>query len=220
MHQRGLVRETRRRVLAGALQIIHRTRRVAGTLVVIRNQREMRRLAAPREPRRNLAMRLALDALQHAVVRHLVQNVMLENVFAHAFEGGRLARIDQLATRQQRQNLGRFRIEHQQGFFPEHVTDDGSELERRTLLGRKGIEACLKNAGERCRHARADEPFGYDAPALCIGFDDAVVDQHLDQLFHVERIALRSPGNQFVQRRGNPVEALQQHAGEFAAVAP
>ena len=54
-------------------------------------------------------------------------------------------------------------------------------------------------------------------PALGLDFDDAVVDQHLDQFFHVERVAFGAVGDQRAQRRRDVVEALQQRLGELLA---
>ena len=52
-------------------------------------------------------------------------------------------------------------------------------------------------------------------PALAAGgVDRPLVDQHLDQLFHVEGVALGAADDQLAQRGGDRRELLQQFAGE------
>ena len=220
MVERSRVRVACRRIVGGAPQIVDGVASVAGTLVMLGDKRQVGRAALTGEPCGDLAMSFALDALQYAVVRDLMQHVVLEDVFAHAFESGRLSCEYQFAPGQPRQRLGCFVVQRQQGVFPEHMTDDRCELQCAAFLRRERIEARLQDAGERGRDMGVGQARGDDAPAFGIGHDDAVVDQHLDQFLHVERVAFATAGDQFAKRRGYVREPLQQHSCKCATFVP
>ena len=101
--ERGRVDVAARRVFAGLAQVVDGIDDVAGALVVLGDQAEVlaRAIAAAHDqPVGGQAMLLAPRLLEHALVRDLVQHVVLEDELARALEGARLAPVGELAPRQ------------------------------------------------------------------------------------------------------------------------
>ncbi len=90
------------------------------------------------------------------------------------------------------------------------MPDHGRHLQRAAFALRQRIQPCLQHAGQRGRHLQGAELVAEHAPALAVGQDYAVVDEHLHQFFHVERVALGAGGEHRAQAFGHIGEALQQ----------
>ena len=93
----------------------------------------------------------------------------------------------------------RLGVDGRQRLVPEHVADDRGVLQRGALGSRRvrpdgpaARRSAWSARGHRaaCRAARA---------SARLDLDHAVVDQHLHQLFHVERVAFRSAGDHGAQ---------------------
>ncbi len=56
------------------------------------------------------------------------------------------------------------------------------------------------------------------APAFAFGDDGSLVEQHLDQFFHVKRVALGTSDKQLAQRWLRVIDAAQQLIGQREAV--
>jgi hypothetical protein len=54
------------------------------------------------------------------------------------------------------------------------------------------------------------QPVGIHAPATGVDLDGSVVDQHLHQFFHVERVPFGAAADQLAQRRPDFVKPFQQ----------
>ena len=87
------------------------------------------------------------------------------------------------------QHRRRVRVEGVQRVVPEHRADDARELHRAPLGGAQRVEPRLQHAGQGAGDPGDAQPLVEHAPALALDQDHAVVDQHLDQLFGVERVA-------------------------------
>ncbi len=168
--------------------------------------------AGPDEPLGRAVVVVAPQPPQDALVGHVAQEGVLEDVFARALEGGLLARVDQLALPQRGEQrredlrLGLAQVGH--GRVPKETADDGSALQRLALGRWQAVEAGLQHARQRGWYVDGVQPFGVDGPALVLvqhrplvarpgrcqvaraALDDALLDEHLDQFFDVEGVAL------------------------------
>ena len=213
-------------VFTGLAEIQRRVGVVAAALEVLCDQTEVfaRALAAARrQPIGRAAVLLALVALEHAVVSHLMQQVVLEDVLVHALERAGLAAVHQLAALQRfqrrRRGLGRIAGDALQGLVPEHMADHAGMLQRRALGQRQAVQPRLQHPGQRGRHMHGDELVGLHMPRLGGRQDHAVVDQHAQQFLGEVRVAFGAAGEQVAQRgwhRGKPAE---QRVGQVAAAA-
>jgi hypothetical protein len=156
-----------------------------------------------------------LRRLQNAVVDDLVQQVVLERVLAGVVERRGVAAHDEPLSQQHRQHLERGAVDRCERAVPEHVPDHGGLLQSPALARRQRIDARLQHAGQGRRYMRFEQLVGQHAPPVGLDADDAVVDQHLDQFFHVERVAFGAGGQQRAQRRRDLGQALQQDLGQF-----
>ena len=86
-------------------------------------------------------------------------------------------------------------------------------------FARQAVDARLQDAGERRRHAHVEQLVGADAPRLAVGDDDAVVDQHADQLFDEVRVAFGAAREQVAQRRRHGLEPAEQGLDQLARAA-
>ena len=111
------------------------------------------------------------------------------------------------------------RVERGQRLVPEHRADHAGLLQRALLGGgRPSSRACstpVRVGGTLVASSLSALSVQRSPPVL----DRALVDQHLDQLFHVEGIALGAAGDELAQRCGNLGQLLQQLVGELAACA-
>ena len=168
------------------------------------------------QPRSDARMVVAPLALEHAFVGHLVQDLMPEDVLAQPVEGVRVARMREFALDQRAQHVDRVRVQGRQRFVPEHEADDGGLLQRQLLGRRQTVQTRLKHAGQGGRDMGRDQLLRHHLPTLRAGDDRAVIDQHLHQFFHVERVALGCRGDQIAQCGGHRVEPLQKFERQFA----
>jgi hypothetical protein len=99
------------------------------------------------------------------------------------------------------QHLSSLCIQRDQSLVPEDRADDAGLLQRELFQSRQAIQPCLQHARQRDRHMGDEQPLGVDTPGLA-RLDGPLVDQHLDQLFHVEGVALRRRGDKLAQRAG------------------
>ena len=109
---------------------------------------------------------------------------------------------DQLLAQQRRQRRRVRRIDRRERPVPEHMADHAGLLQRAAARrgGRPSSRACstpVSVGGTRVASSRS----GMHASSPRAGLDGALVDQHLDQLFHVERVALGAAGDELAQRR-------------------
>ena len=99
------------------------------------------------------------------------------------------------------------------------MADHARLLQRRLLGRRQAIDARLQDAGERRRHADVEKLVGGNAPRLAVGDDDAVVDEHADQLLDEVRVAFGAAREQVAQRHRHRLEAAQQRLDQLARAA-
>ncbi|MFL6662524.1 MAG: hypothetical protein ACJ8G7_10100, partial [Rhizobacter sp.] len=89
-------------------------------------------------------------------------------------------------------------------------------LQRQPLRSRQAVEPGLQDAGQRGRDPGEEQPLGIHLPGIA-QLDRALVDQHLDQLFHVEGVAFCAADDELAQRNGHLRQLLQQLAGQQPA---
>ena len=150
-----------------------------------------------------------------------MQELVREGVFTRALDAAVrhevLVRHDQFMAQQGRQGRRRCRVQRLQGLVPEHVADDAGLLQRQPLGRAQPVQARLQYAGEGLRHRRAQQFLGVHAPGFGIGLDGLLLDQHLDQLFHVERIAFGAASDQLAQRDRHLGQLPEQFVDQQAA---
>src|SRR5262249_50945664 len=123
-----------------------------GALVVVRDdavELAGALTALGHEPLGRQAMLMALIAPEHPVVRHLIQEVVLERVLARSLEGAGLLRADQVTAPQALEGLSRSGGVIWHGLAQDHVADHARERERSFLRGWQSVEASLQHAGKR-----------------------------------------------------------------------
>ena len=210
----------RRRVFGSSAEVFAGPRRLAGLQEMLGCQAEKVFGAGTgqgSQPACRHAVVATANALEHGGVRDLLQDVVAERVLANPVEPGLRMRRDQRSLLHGGQRVGRVCVDGDQGLVPEHVADHRSPLQGQ-LFGRSdAVEPGLQHAGQGGRHAGGQQLVGMHRPALAVDADGAFVDQHLDQLFHVERVAFGAAGDQRPQRVRNVGQALQQFVGELAA---
>ena len=196
---------------------------IARLLVMRRGQAEQA-LAQPcslvRQPVGRARMRLALGALEHGVVGHLMQDLVMESVFAAALgeRPGCLPRMDELARHERPQMHPRRRVHMSQRRIPERHADHARHLQGASLRRGQAVEPGLQHADQRRRHGDRVQPLRVQRPALGRDADRARVDQHLDQFFHVEGIAFGPRSEQLAQIGRQLGKPLQQLFGQGAAL--
>ena len=217
----GLVRVTRLGRRRGALVPVEGADLVAGPLVVLGRDRQVLGLAVAdprRQPGGGAGVRLAPVGLEHRVVGHLMQEVVLERRFAGAGERALHSCLHHRLLLERAQHRRRVRIEGVQRVVPEHRADDAGELHRAPLGGAERVEPRLQHPGQGAGNAGDAQPLVEHAPALALDQDHAVVDQHLDQLFGIEGVAFGLLLDQRAQGRRGLGQALQHGAGERLAL--
>ncbi len=102
-------------------------------------------------------------AQQHALIGHLAQDGVLEQVGLAAAEDGRRHAVDHVAPLQRPEGGGhllavkgvaRGAVDLLHSAVPEFVADDRRLLQRQPLQFRHPVEAGLQDAGQRGRHAQ------------------------------------------------------------------
>ena len=146
-----------------------------------------------------------------------MQQVVGERIFAGVVERGGVVAHDQAFAQQQRQGVDRARVDGPERPIPEHVPHHRRLLQRTALARCERVQPGLQHAGQRRRHASTEQLVGQHAPAVGLGHDDAVVDQHLHQFFHVERVAFGTTGEQRPQRHGHRGQPIEQPACQLVA---
>jgi hypothetical protein len=162
-------------------------------------------------------MAFAALGLQHGFVGHLVQQVVAEGFFSGVFEGTALAPLHQGLALQSGQGRWRQRVQRRQRVVPEHTAHDAGLLQRMPLGHGQCVQPRLQHASERGRYTRRGQAFGVHRPDRAFDGDDTIVDQHLQQLFHVVRVARRLFDEQFGQRGRCLRKAVQQGCGQGPA---
>ena len=207
-------------MLGRARQVFARTRGLTRLLEVLGGHREEvvhARAGLAGQPFTSLGVVAAAQAFEHRVVGDLVQHLVAERELARAAEAGIGMRHDQRALRDAGQGGCRLRVDGRERQVPEHEADHGGLLQRQ-LFGRLGgVEPGLQHAGQGLRHVGDEQLAGVQRPALALDRDRAFVDQHLDQLFDVERVAFGRTGDEFAQCVGHLGQLAQQLAGEAVA---
>ena len=169
------------------------------------------------EPGAGLGVVAAAQALEHRVVRDLVQHLVAERELARTTEAGFCVRHHQRALRHSGQRGAGLRVDGGERQVPEHKADDGRLLQRQLLGGLGRVEPGLQHAGEGLRHMGDPQLVGVQRPAARLHGDGPFIDQHLHQLFHVERVAFGRAGDEFTQRLGNLGQLVQQLVGQKVA---
>lgn len=127
-----------------------------------------------------------------------MKNGVLERVFAKVGVD-RIAPIERQSSRRDlRQRPCGLLIADEQCLVPERLPDHARSLQRDSFGCVDAVEARLQHAGQRDRDLRGEQTRCVDLPYVT-GFDGASVDQHLDQLFQVERVASRHAGDRLAQ---------------------
>ncbi len=167
--------------------------------------------------------------LQHALVSHLAQDGLFEDVLLGPGKGRGLPLEDHLLAPQSRQvvqNLGflhpladRLADAHH-GAVPEQPPHYRGLLQDGSLFRRQAVQAGLQDAGQGRRDAHGGQAGRLDAPALFSLDDHAVFDEHLDQFFDVKRVAFGPTDHQVAQGVGHMVHLLQDLGHQAAAVPP
>ena len=195
--------------------------RVAGLLVVFGGGTEEVAGARPGQcgqPGRGLGMQLAPAALEQRVVGDVVKDLVAKRIFAHTVQARVLVRQRQFAPHESRQRQWRMLVQRFQRLVPEHQADHAGLLQREPFRSGQAVQPGLQHTGERGRNRGREQPLGVQRPALGPGLERALVDQHLDQLLHVERVALGAADDELAERRRDVGQLLQQLGGEQLAV--
>ncbi len=153
---------------------------------------------------------------QDRLVGHFAQQIMFEGELGRPGEGRAIAPDDQFAPGQRVElaveigvvgvAVGRLHIVGQRahGIIPEDAPDDGRPLEHLALLARQAIEAGLEQPGQRGWNLDSLQTFrshmpdlgwrlaggGWRVLATRHSLNHPLLNQHLHQLFDVERVAL------------------------------
>ncbi len=140
-----------------------------------------------------------------------------ERVLGSAMQAGLRPRPHEAALGQRRQLRWRRRVERRERRGPEHRADHTRLLQRQPLRAGQAVEPRLQHAGERRRYRVGLQPRSVELPAVGAGAQRALVDQHLHQLFHVERIAFGARDQQRLQLVRHARQPLQQFGRELHA---
>ena len=105
------------------------------------------------------------------------------------------------------------RFDERQRPIRETDSDDAGQLKSQPFRMGQPIESRLKDACQRRRNLEGEKLFGHKIPAHGGRDDRTLVNQHLDQFFHVEGVAVCAIGDQVVQHRRDFGQLLQQLAG-------
>ena len=157
-------------------------------------------------------MLLAPRLLEHALVGDLVQHVVLEDELARALEGARLAPVGELAPRQAVERVACGRGDPLQRLVPEHVADHAGLLQRRLLRPAAGRRCAPAGRRSSVDGTRTSSSLSAETRHGSLRRDDdAVVDQHADQLLDEVRDCPRR-----CSRAGRAAPPARSRAGAAA----
>ena len=103
----------------------------------------------------------------------------------------------------------RLRVDRGQCLVPELGADYAGLLQALPLARCQRVQRGLQHAYQRGGHLQVLQPVFLKMPPIVCGLDDAAVHQHLQQRFHVVRIARGLAGQQRLQLRRRFGHALQ-----------
>lgn len=163
---------------------------------------------------------IALVALEHGAVGHLVQQVVAKGELARIGKGAVFAGQRQRPLTQRAQFGGGVVVQRRQRIVPEHGSDHAGLLQRPALRRQQRVEPGLQHTHQRGRHLQVRQAARRQLPVHGGRDQHALVDQHLQQRFHAARVAVGAFDKQLPQRR--PVhmrpEVLQQRSRQRLAV--
>ena len=209
-------------MLSGARVVLAGVACVARFLEMLGNQ-GMQRVGAlgaaqVHQPGGNFGVAFLARPLEHRRVGDLVQQVVFEAELGGLVDRARGVRHDHLEPLQAGQCDRCLCIEGRERSVPENIADQCRLLQARAIRRGQAVQACLQHAGQSGRNARGTQLLGLHAPRIPTRHDRAFVDQHLQQLFHVIRVARGPCREQLAQGLRYLVQALQQLAGQFKTV--
>lgn len=129
-------------------------------------------------------------------------------------------RVEQAPYLGERGCLGLGRPECGYCSIPENATDDRSPLQDLAGLARQAVQARLQDASERGGHVQSLQARQVDAPLFVPAHNDALLNEHLDQLFDVEGVPLGALHNQVAELVGDGCDFLQDFSYQSTALAP
>ncbi len=165
-------------------------------------------------------------ALEHAAIGHVAHERVFEQVFLRALKAGDGPRKDQLALVEcieRRRHVGwrrgrRLRAQIVHRLVPEDAAHDGGLLQGGAGVVLQAVQACLQNAVEGLRQPHLLQTALINRPRLHAGVNHPVLDQHLDDLFHKEGVAVGGGGDLLDQLRRDVCRWLQQGQQQAACV--
>ena len=95
----------------------------------------------------------------------------------------------------------------------------GSQLHGAAGIVGQGVEPGLQHPRQRGRQGLGLQPLRQELPDRAIGLDHALVDQHIDQLFHEERVAFGALGDQGLQACRPLRQGAEQGLGQLVGLA-
>ena len=102
--------------------------------------------------------------------------------------------------------------------IPEVVAHHGGQLRCPAGVVGQGVEPGLQHPRQRGRHRPGLQPLGVELPDRAVGLDHALVNQHVDQLFHEERVALGACGDQGLQVGWQLWQGAEQRLRQFVGL--
>ena len=166
---------------------------------------------------------------QHRLVGHIPQQSMLKDVLFRTGKSRTLPAKDQLPVADSLQKgddcllveLGSlFGFQLGQRCIPEQPPNHRGSLQEHLFRRGQAVQAGLEHPGQGRRHPYLRKPFQLYLPVVLSEQNHAVLDQHVDQLFDVERVALRTLDNQITERAGYAARLLQNLAHQSPAGSP
>jgi hypothetical protein len=183
------------------------------------------------EPASGEAVVVAPMAAKHPFVGDVTQQGVLEQELPAAVERRFLALVHDLPSAQAVERLGGRALRLGQrlvaveaqgldGVVPEHAADHRSALQRQALGDRQRFEAGLQHAAQGGRDLGVLEALVEHLPDVGFGGDHVGLDEPVDQLLDVERVALRRHHDQVAERLGDVVGTLEDLVEQPPRVAP
>ncbi|HEY2190217.1 MAG TPA: hypothetical protein VGH48_16800 [Caldimonas sp.] len=176
------------------------------------------------EPLRRAQVGPLAPALEDGFVGDLVEQLVSEDVLAGVLRRRDVVApvpgSDQLALGEPWQLPLGAGVDEGDRLVPERQPDDAADLQRLALVAREAIQARLQDACQGAGNLDRDHSLGIHPPRSRPRHDGPGVDQHLDQLFHVERVAISGAGDERTQRGRHAIEPLQELARKLVARRP
>ena len=223
VRQRRAVGVAGARFLRGQCPVFSSTVRYTGAFEVFCDEaRELGTApdAARFQPQRGTVVLLAFVTLEHGAIGDLVQQVVAKSKFPGVAKSALGVRQRQRTLAQRQQLAGCARVQRGQRVVPEHGADHAGLLQRTPLRRQQGVQPGLQHTHQRGRHLHLPQAFGRQLPGRGGSDQHALVDQHLQQRFHVERVAFGALDQQLLQRwrvRVSP-QRLQKRTRQHLAV--